>query len=156
MGLRIAQVATAGMSIHLLLLDHIRALEKAGHEVVAVCAPGPFVEKIRAAGVKVETVPMSRELSFSRDWRSLRDLRDLFRRGKFDVVHTHTPKAGLIGPVAARLAGVPVIVHTIHGLLFHDRMPVLKRCIFWVAEKWTATFAHRLLSQSREDVRVAV
>lgn len=156
MGLRIAQVATSGMSVRLLLLDQIKALEAEGHEVVAICAPGPWVEGIRSAGVKVETVPMEREIAPIRDVRSLLALRDCFGRFKFDVVHTHTPKAGLIGPLAAQLARVPHVVHTIHGLLFHDRMSCLKQIIFWLPEKFTATFCDHLLSQSKEDVEQAV
>jgi glycosyltransferase involved in cell wall biosynthesis len=153
--LRIAQVATIDMSIHVLLLDQIKTLKRVGHEVVAFCSPGPFVEKVRAQGVTVQTVKMSRELSPIRDLLSLWQLYRSFRRGKFDVVHTHTPKAGLLGPLAARLAGTPVVVHTVHGLLFHDRMPAWKRWLFWVPEKITASLSHFLLSQSLEDVIVA-
>src|SRR5207249_2041503 len=80
----------------------------------------------------------------------------LFRRLQCDVVHTHTPKAGLLGPIAARMAGVPVVVHTIFGLLFHDAMPAWRRALFWMPEKVTATFSDYLLSQSREDMEVAV
>ena len=156
MGLRIAQVATSDVSVRLLLLDQIKALEAAGHQVTAVCAPGPWVESVRGAGVNVETVPMDREIAPLRDIRSTVALTRLFRERKFDVVHTHTPKAGLIGPLAARLAGIPRVVHTIHGLLFHDRMPPLRQIIFWVPEKITATFCDYVLSQSREDVERAV
>ena len=156
MGLRIAQVATSSMSVRLLLLDQIKALEADGHDVVAVCAPGPWVESVRRAGVTVHTVPMEREIAPLRDLRSTAALARFFRQHKFDVVHTHTPKAGLIGPIAARLARVPRVVHTIHGLLFHDRMTRLRQTIFWVPEKITATFCDRLLSQSREDVERAV
>jgi glycosyltransferase involved in cell wall biosynthesis len=156
MGLRIAQVATSGMSVRLLLLDQIKALESKGHEVVAVCAPGPWVDSIRSEGVKVETVPMEREIAPLRDVRSLLSLRNCFRRHSFDVVHTHTPKAGLIGPLAAQLAGVPHVIHTIHGLLFHDQMTCLNQIIFWLPERFTATFCDHLLSQSEEDVDRAV
>src|ERR1700676_1271978 len=156
MGLRIAQVATSDVSVRLLLLDQIKALEADGHNVTAVCAPGPWVESVRSAGVNVETVPMEREIAPFRDMRSITALARLFRRHKFDVVHTHTPKAGLIGPLAARLAGIPHVVHTIHGLLFHDRMPRSRQAIFWVPEKVTATFCDRLLSQSQEDIERAV
>ncbi len=156
MGLRIAQVATSDISVRFLLLDQIKALEAEGHNVVAVCAPGPWVESVRSAGVRVETVAMEREIAPLRDIGSTVALSRLFRRHKFDVVHTHTPKAGLIGPLAARLAGVPHVVHTIHGLLFHDRMPRLRQAMFWIPEKITATFCDRLLSQSREDVERAV
>jgi glycosyltransferase involved in cell wall biosynthesis len=156
MGLKIAQIATSGMSVRLLLLDHIRALESEGHQVTAICAPGPWVESVQRTGVKVETVPMEREMEPLRDMRSLLTLRDCFLKHRFDVVHTHTPKAGLIGPMAARLAGVPHVVHTIHGLLFHDRMGWLRQMLFWLPEKVTATCCDHLLSQSREDLKYAV
>jgi glycosyltransferase involved in cell wall biosynthesis len=154
--LKIAQVATSDVSIRLLLLDQIKALEAAGHEVVAVCAPGPWVEQVRGAGVTVQTVPMVREMAPLHDVRSLAALVRCFRQHKFDVVHTHTPKAGLIGPIAARLARVPQVVHTVHGLLFHDRMTRSRQTIFWVPEKITAMFCDHLLSQSREDMERAV
>ena len=156
MGLKIAQVATSDLSVRLLLLDQIKALESAGHQVTAVCAPGPWVESVRRAGVIVQTVPMMREISPIADLNSTSALARLFRQLKFDVVHTHTPKAGLIGPVAGRLARIPKLVHTVHGLLFHDRMSRLHQTVFWLPEKITATLCDHLLSQSREDMEQAV
>jgi glycosyltransferase involved in cell wall biosynthesis len=156
MGLKIAQVATSDVSVRLLLLDQIKALEADGHDVIAVCAAGSWIESIRSAGVRVETVPMEREVAPLRDLRSLMALRDCFRRYKFDVVHTHTPKAGLLGPLAAQMAGVSHVVHTIHGLLFHDQMSRSRQAFFWLPEKFTAKFCDELLSQSREDIERAV
>ena len=154
--LKIAQVATVDISIRYLLLDQIQALQGMGHEVVAICSPGSSVEAIRAQGIPVETIAMARELSPWQDLESRAALTRCFRQHKFDVVHTHTPKAGLLGPVAARKARVPVVVHTIHGLMFHDRMPRWKRALFWLPEKYTAGHCDSLLSQSREDMEVAV
>jgi glycosyltransferase involved in cell wall biosynthesis len=154
--LKIAQVATVDLSVRFLLIDHLQKLQELGHDVTAICSPGKWVDEVRSRGIRVLTIPMHRELSPSRDIRSLLALRRCFAEEKFDVVHTHTPKAGLLGPVAARLAGIPVIVHTIHGLLFHDQMPTSRRALFWLPEKWTATFATHVLSQSREDVEVAI
>ena len=154
--LKIAQIAAADISIHLLLLDDIKALQAMGHEVVAICAPGESVAAVRAEGVTVETIDIARELAPWRDLRTLITLWRIFRKHKFDVVHTHTPKAGLLGPIAAQLAGVPAVVHTIHGLLFHDRMSRWRRILFWLPEKITATFSDYLLSQSFEDMDVAV
>jgi len=114
------------------------------------------VDNVRALGIRVQTIHMARELSPKADLASLVALYRYFKVERFDVVHTHTPKAGIIGPIAAKLAGVPIVVHTIHGLLFHDRMPAWKRWIFWIPEKITATFCDYLLSQSREDMDVAV
>lgn len=154
--LKIAQVATSDVSIRLLLSDQIRALQEMGHEVTAVCAPGRHLDEIRARGIPVCPVEMAREISPQQDLRSLRALVRLFRSRGFDVVHTHTPKAGLLGPIAARLAGTPVVVHTIHGLLYHDRMPRWRQGLFWMPEKVTASCSDYLLSQSREDIAVAV
>ena len=154
--LKIAQVATADISISFLLKDQIQALQAAGHEVIAVCAPGSRVEEIRKQGIPVRTIPMEREVSPLRDLRSLLQLFQCFRSERFDVVHTHTPKAGLLGPIAAKMAGVPMVVHTIHGLLYHDALPLWKRLLFWIPEKTTALFSDYLLSQSREDVSVAI
>jgi len=156
MPLKIAQVATADCSIRLLLLDHIRCLEGQEHRLTAVCAPGPWTCELRESGIDLETVPMAREPHPFRDLKCLLALYRLFRRRRFDVVHSHTVKAGLLAPLAARLAGVPVVLHTIHGLLFHDRLSRARRSLFWLAEKFTATFADHLLSQSREDVGVAI
>jgi glycosyltransferase involved in cell wall biosynthesis len=153
---RIAQVATSDISVRFLLLEHIRALSEMGHEVTAVCSPGRWVDEIRQRGIEVETVAMSRELHPLRDARSLRALMRCFKKNGFDVVHTHTPKAGLLGPLAARLAGVPMIVHTVHGLLFHDAQSRALRNLYWLPEKMTAMMSHYLLSQSREDIEVCV
>jgi glycosyltransferase involved in cell wall biosynthesis len=154
-GLRIAQVSTTDMAMCVLLMDQIKTLQQQGHEVVAVCGSGPWVESLRKEGIQVEVVEMARQLSPLRDLLSFCALVRCFRKHQFDVVHTHTPKAGLLGPVAAKVAGVPVVVHTIHGLLFHDRMPLWKRWLFWLPEKITATFSDFLLSQSKEDLAVA-
>jgi glycosyltransferase involved in cell wall biosynthesis len=155
-GLKIAQVATSDISIRVLLLDQIKALRGFGHEIVAVCSPGPSVERVRQEGIEVITIPMAREFAPLQDLRSLYALTNCFRKYRFDVVHTHTPKAGLLGPIAAKLAGTSTVVHTIHGLLFHDQMPLVRRAAFWAVEKTTATFADHLLSQSLEDVNVAI
>ncbi len=154
--LKIAQMATIDLSARWLMFEQVRALQRAGHEVVIVCAPGKWVGEMRSLGVPVATVEMARELRPLADLRSLRALVRCFREHRFDVVHTHTPKAGLIGPVAARLAGVRAIVHTAYGLMFHDRMPWWRQALFWVPEKITATCCHRLLAQSREDMEAAV
>jgi len=153
--LKIAVVSTTDMAMRFLLMDQINFLQRQGHEVVAVCGFGPWVESLRKDGVRVEVVEMARELSPLRDLVSFFALVRCFRRHRFDVIHTHTPKAGLLGPMAAKAAGVPVVVHTIHGLLFHDGMRSWKRLLFWIPEKVTAVFSDLFLSQSREDLNVA-
>ena len=54
------------------------------------------------------------------DLRALADLTRFIRRGRFHIVHTHATKAGILGRLAARMAGVPIVVHTLHSLVFHE------------------------------------
>jgi glycosyltransferase involved in cell wall biosynthesis len=69
------------------------------------------------------------------DWRALWQLTELFRRRRPDLVHTHSGKAGVLGRLAARRAGVPVIVHTIHGPSFGSFQGTLANFIFTTAER---------------------
>lgn len=64
------------------------------------------------------------------DLKTLTQLVSLLRRERFDLVHTHSSKAGILGRLAARIAGVPAVVHTIHGFPFHDFMPAWKRQLY--------------------------
>jgi glycosyltransferase involved in cell wall biosynthesis len=66
----------------------------------------------------------------SKDLKTLIHLVRLLRQERFDIVHTHSSKAGILGRLAARIAGVPAIVHTIHGFPFHDFMPAWKRQLY--------------------------
>jgi hypothetical protein len=80
----------------------------------------------------------------------------LFRKERFDLLHAHTPVAALIGRIAARLAGVPMIVYTAHGFYFHDEMPRWKRRLFVEMERLGARFTDLLFTQSSEDAQTAV
>ena len=75
----------------------------------------------------------------------------LLRRQRPLIVHTHTSKAGLLGRVAARLTGVPIIVHTFHGLVLKSHYGSLKTSGVRVVERWLARFSDRLIAVSDED-----
>lgn len=72
-------------------------------------------------------------------------LRERFRRGRIDVVHTHSSKAGIVGRLAARLAGVPALVHTVHGWSFNDTQPWPVRAAYVALERLAARWTHRLV-----------
>ena len=92
-----------------------------GHECVLVTGfspgrEGELLKNVELPPFRIETFPdLVRELSPVRDLRAFFKLRRFFREEKFDVVHTHSSKAGIIGRLAARAAKVPVVVHTVHG-----------------------------------------
>ncbi len=65
--------------------------------------------------------------------------------GKLDVVHTNSSKAGIVGRLAARRAGVPRVVHTVHGWPFHEHQNAVARSLWTSLERWTAPLTERLV-----------
>ena len=153
---KVAHVTTVDMSLRYLLLNQMAYLREQGYDVTGVSAAGDSVQAIEAAGVRHVPVPLTRAYSPTADLRALGELVRVFRRERFDLVHTHTPKAGLLGQWAAKLAGVPVRVHTIHGLYLPADLTRLKRRLFVGLERLTMSPSHRNLSQNPEDVPTAI
>ncbi|MBI1321033.1 MAG: glycosyltransferase [Candidatus Hydrogenedens sp.] len=102
-------------------------------------AEGSIEDVVRAAGVDIQREPwLLRNPAPLRDLMTLRRLEQRFRRGRYDIVHTHTSKAGWLGRIAAERAGVPIIVHTPHGNVFHGYFsPAVARAFVWM-ERYAA------------------
>lgn len=139
-----------------MLVNQMRAIGQAGFSLVAISAAGIDTPAIREAGIRHITVPMTRRVTPFADLVALIRLVRVFRRERFDIVHTHTPKAGLLGQYAALLAGVPVRIHTIHGLYFPGHMSPGRRWIYVLMERITMAFSHLNLSQNAEDIPIAI
>ncbi|MFQ5848665.1 MAG: glycosyltransferase family 4 protein [Candidatus Methylomirabilales bacterium] len=77
----------------------------------------------------------------------------LLRRERFDLVHTHTSKAGILGRIAARMAGVPHIVHTPHGQAFNGYAGRTLTALFVFLERWAATFTDRIIGLTDQEIR---
>jgi len=152
----VVHVTTIDLSIRFLLWNQLNFLREAGFNVSMICSNGPWVEEIRQNGFNVETIEMKRGISPGFDIMALWKLLKYFKMMKFDIVHTHTPKPGFFGQIAASLANVPIIVNTLHGFYFHDYMrPVLRR-FYITLEKIAARCSDVILSQSQEDIQTAL
>lgn len=105
------------------------------------------IEKARFNGVKVVSVHfLVRRISPIRDFKALCDLVRIIKEEKPDVIHTHTSKAGILGRIAAKIARVPLIVHTPHGHVFFGHFgPVLSRLFLWT-EKLFAPLTDRVVA----------
>jgi glycosyltransferase involved in cell wall biosynthesis len=125
-----------------------------------VCSPPHFggeaahVEALRKSGIPVELIETPRSLKPTALARYLVHLVKFFRQAKPDIVHTHGSIPGLAGRIAARLTGVPVVVHTAQGLHFHPGVSRLQWMCSSAAERSLAAVTDILLTQNHDDLHV--
>jgi glycosyltransferase involved in cell wall biosynthesis len=137
----------------LLLGPQLRAFRDAGYEVHAASAPGPYVEALEADGIVHHPLEHStRARSVRHDLQAMRELHTLVRALRPDIVHTHNPKPGVYGRPLARLAGVPLVVNTQHGLYAQTTDAWHRRALVYGLERAAAAFSHVELVQSSEDM----
>lgn len=116
-------------------------------------AEGSIEGEVAAAGIAVERIPdLCRAPHPLRDWTALRALTAHFRAGRYDIVHTHTSKAGYLGRLAARRAGVPVIIHTPHGHIFDGYFPRPVTAFYSALERHAAGFTSRIITLTEAEV----
>ena len=112
---------------------------------------GSLVGQARARGIPTRIVPeLSRPVRPWRDARAVCRLRAILEEIRPDIAHTHSSKAGILGRAAAWCAGVPVVVHTNHGLPFTDYQPWPVRAAYWTLEKLATSVSHRIVCVGEE------
>jgi glycosyltransferase involved in cell wall biosynthesis len=134
---KLIRITTVPLSLKLLLSGQMKYMKEQDWEVIMVSADGREVaQAIKNEGVRHEVIPFTRKITPLDDLVCIWKLIQLFRREKPDIVHTHTPKAGLLGMIAANLAGVKTRIHTLAGI------PAMaaegrKKTLLESVEKWT-------------------
>ena len=132
----------------LVLGGRLRTLREAGFHVTLVSSPGPLLAPTAAQeGVEYVAIPMHREMAFFADLVSLVRLWWLLFRLKPEMTEFSTPKAGLLGSIAAMLCGVPTRIYFLRGLKLESCVGV-KRRILLLAEKLAAACSHAVLCNS--------
>ena len=140
---KIIRVSTVPGSLKGLLKGQLRMLAEK-YEVVGLSSPGEALEVVREReGVRVIAVPMERRISVWKDLVSLWRLWRVFMKEKPDMVHSITPKAGLLSMLAAKLAGVPVRMHTFTGLVFPTATGIRQKVLIWT-DRLTCACATRV------------
>jgi glycosyltransferase involved in cell wall biosynthesis len=142
-------------SLRYLLLAQLLSQRDAGYDVVAVSAPGPDVAVLEAHGIRHRALAGStRGFDLGADVRALRSFVSIVRQERPDVVHTHNPKPGVYGRVAARVLGVPLVVNTVHGLYAAPDDGLARRAVVYGLEAVAARFSHVELVQNAEDAEL--
>ena len=154
--IKILEITAIDSTIKAFLTPLIKTLQGNGYIVEAACTSGEWHHQLANQGIKIHPVQINRNLDPLSVLRSVYHLCRLLRRGKYQVVHVHTPVAAVIGRVAAWLARVPVVIYTAHGFYFHEGMsPVRRRLFYWV-EKAAALITDYIFTVSPEDQELAL
>lgn len=150
--MKVAHLTTVDLSLRYLVLPQLEAASALG-EAIGISAPGPFVPELEERGIRHVSLPAStRGMSVLADIRAMRQLWSALRMERVDILHTHNPKPGLYGRVLGRLAGVPIVVNTVHGLYATEESPLLKRLAVYVLEGIASRFSDAELVQNPEDL----
>ena len=108
-----------------------------------------FIERFNACGVEVIIIPSMRRNIGLHDYTCFKELYKVFKKHKFDVVHTNSTKPGITARIAARFAGIRNIVHTVHGIAFHQEEGFGKRCFYYLIENFAALFGHQNITVNK-------
>jgi glycosyltransferase involved in cell wall biosynthesis len=126
---KIIRTATVAMSLNYLLKGQLSFLNE-HYEVIAVSGEDDHLQEVREReNVRTENVKIQRTISLLKDLKSLWVLYFLFRKEKPQIVHSITPKAGLLSMLAAKMTGVPIRIHTFTGLIFPEKRGFLQQIL---------------------------
>ena len=150
--IKVAHITTAYQSIITILDSLLRQLDFcSGIHLTVISAPPTTVDSRKPACRHI-SVQMCRSISPASDLKSIYHLYQLFRTERFDIVHSHTAKAGIIVAIAGKLAGVPKIYHTSHGLPFYPGQRKFKNAYYRLIEKFACRFRDHLFTQNKHDL----
>ncbi|TVP43657.1 MAG: glycosyltransferase family 1 protein [Mongoliibacter sp.] len=147
---KLIRITTVPLSLKLLLAGQMKFMKEAGWDVLMVSADGREINEVRKReGCEHHVIPFTRKITPFHDLYCLWLLFMLFRKEKPDIVHSHTPKAGLLAMIAARLAGVKTKIHTVAGMPYMVAEKNKKKLLIamekltfrWADEVWPNSFS---------------
>ena len=144
---KIIRTSTVPMSLNTFYKGFFKELENEGYKVVAVASPEKELDEIHdREGVKIIPVEMERHIYPFKDMKSLWKLIKVFKKEKPDMVHSITPKAGLLSMIAAWVTRVPVRLHTFTGLVFPTAIGLTQKILI-LTDKLTCACATHIVPE---------
>lgn len=146
---KLIRITTVPISLKVLLKGQHRFMKYQGFDVLGVSSSGNELEEVKnQEEIPVYALEMTRTISPLQDLKSLWNFYKLCRKEKPTIVHSHTPKAGIVGMLGARLAGVPIRLHTVAGMPLMEATGMKRRILDWV-EKLTYSAATGVYPNSK-------
>ena len=155
--IKICCVVSSDITLRFMLLGQLNFLLKQEYDVYAVCSDGEHLKYIEGQGIKVKKIKFKRKIFTPiSDIKAFVSLYFYFRKEKFSVVHVHTLKPEFYGQIAAKLAGVPVILNTLHGFDFAEDDISIKKSLFLFIEKIAAKCSTRIFVIGKHIIKRAI
>lgn len=140
------------------MLEFLKRLDPQTYEVTVVCRDeGDLTKELRNLGIHFQLIPsLQREINVWKDAHALWRLYRLFKREKFDLIHTHSSKTGFLGRVAGRLGGGVRIIHTVQGFPFHEFSGRFSTLVYSWFEKLAGTLTDQVVFVNNEERAYAI
>ena len=140
-----------------MMLSLLKELDKDQYEIYVISKPnGELVQAVQNEGYyHISISSLRRDISLW-DILTIFKLFLIFRKYRFDVVHTHSSKTGFLGRISARIAGIPKIIHTSHGFPFHQFQPHFMQRFYKFLEKFAALFCDYVVFVNQADYDFAI
>ena len=125
----------------------MKGMDRNIYKVELACAPGGrLIDLVRENQMEVKTFKnLVQPLHPVKDILAVADLIYFLRKKRYHIVHTHNSKAGFVGRLAAKIAGIPVVIHTVHGFAFHDQEPAWRQSLFRNLEKLASHMCDKMI-----------
>ncbi len=138
-------------------LDEVTHLNRSLFDLYVICKEaGPLTQALEKAEIPFFCLPeLVREISTIEDFQAFWKLVRLFQKEKFDILHTHSSKTGILGRMAGKLAGVPVVMHTVHGFAFPEAKNIFLKAFYFLMEWVGARVTDRLILLNQHDYEIA-
>jgi len=144
------------------LTNIVHGLDKRRFETVVICSTlrspscDSDITEFRRKGIEVFIVPMTREIRPLSDLVAFFKIFFILKSKEFDILHAHSSKAGFLGRIAARLAGVPVVLYTPHAFFYQAKLPPLQKWFYTLLERIAGGFMDKLVAISTGEKRAAI
>jgi len=150
---RILYVTRVPITASRIILPLARRLRSMGVEVAFAFGPGEGLDEIAPEGFPYHIVEVSNRSASPANLLALRAMKNMMKAGGLDVVHTYSPVMGVYGRLAARRAGIPVIVHSVIGSMFGPGVPFANRCWYYATEMLLARHVDQFVTLNDADAK---
>ena len=155
--IKVCCVVSVDITLKFMLFNQLKFLQSEGYDVSAVCSEGKWIKDIEQKGIKVKTIRFKRKFFSPRsDMHAFFQLFSYFKAEKFDIVHTHTPKPEIYGQLVAKLAGVPIIIDTLHGFDLSPDTRFFQKKMFVFLQRFAAKCSDVIFSVSKAVIDRAI